>query len=112
MVSGETELHFYILSPFYLSIPAFIIYFLILLFLIFVLLRWRTWIFVKDKEKVERIVQERTEDILREKEKSEILIANMLPKGTADELKQTGKATSQKFSMVTVLFSDIQGLLR
>jgi class 3 adenylate cyclase len=83
-----------------------------LLFIIFILLRWRTWLFFKDKEKVERIVMERTEEILKEKEKSEILIANLLPKGTADELKSTGKATSQKFAMATVLFSDIQGFTK
>ena len=112
LVSDETVLHFYILSPFYLSIPAYIIYGLILLFLVFLFLRWQTWLFVKNKEKVDKIVQERTEDILREKEKSEVLIANMLPKGTADELKLTGKATSQKFAMVTVLFSDIQGFTK
>jgi hypothetical protein len=76
IVSGITMLRFTILSPFYLSIPAFIIYALVLLFLIFIFLRWRTWQFLKYKEKVDRIVQERTEDILREKEKSEVTKGN------------------------------------
>jgi len=111
-VSDITELKFNILHPFYLTLPAYFLYLFILLFLTFVLLRWRTWIFFKNKEILEKIVHERTEEILKEKEKSEILIANLLPKGTADELKSTGKATSQKFSMVTVLFSDIQGFTK
>ncbi|HEY9123005.1 MAG TPA: adenylate/guanylate cyclase domain-containing protein [Bacteroidales bacterium] len=111
-VSEITELHFTVLSPFYKTIPAYVVYVVLLMFLIFVALRYKTWRFIKYKEGIERIVQERTKDILKEKEKSEILIANLLPKGTADELKQTGKATSQKFNMVTVLFSDIQGFTK
>lgn len=112
IVSDVTELKFYVLHPFYLTYPAYAIYLLLLLFATFILLRWRTWRFFKYKEDLERIVQERTEEILKEKEKSELLIANMFPKGTADELKQTGKASSQKFSMATVLFSDIQGFTK
>jgi class 3 adenylate cyclase len=111
-VSEITELHFSVLSPFYKTIPAYVVYVVILLFLGFIALRYKTWRFIKYKEGIEKIVQERTEDILKEKEKSEILIANLLPKGTADELKQTGKATSQKFNMATVLFSDIQGFTK
>lgn len=111
-VSDITSLKFYILHPFYLTYPAYVLYFIILIFITFVLLRWRTWVFYKRKEKLEKIVYERTEEILKEKEKSEVLIANLLPKGTADELKSTGKATSQKFTMATVLFSDIQGFTK
>lgn len=111
-VSAITEFRFSILPPFYLTIPAFAVYLVIFLFVIFVALRYRTWRFLKYKEFMERVVNERTEEIMREKEKSEILIANLLPKNTADELKLTGKASSQKFSMVTVLFSDIEGFTR
>ena len=110
--SGITEFGFAILPPFYQTIPAYIVYLLLFLFIIFIVMRYRTWRFLQYKESMERIVMERTEEILKEKEKSEILIANLLPKGTADELKLTGKATSQKFSMVTVLFSDIEGFTK
>ncbi len=111
-VSDITSLKFYILHPFYSTFSAYVLYFFLFVFITFVILRWRTWLFFKSKEKLEKIISERTEEILKEKEKSEILIANLLPKGTADELKSTGKATSQKFSMVTVLFSDIQGFTK
>jgi len=111
-VSDITSLKFYILHPFYYSLPAFVLYFFIFVFLAFIILRWRTWLFFRSKERLEKIVYERTEEILKEKEKSEVLIANLLPKGTADELKSTGKATSQKFAMATVLFSDIQGFTK
>ncbi|MCX7985952.1 MAG: hypothetical protein N2662_03335 [Bacteroidales bacterium] len=111
-ISDITELSFYILPPFYRTLPAYILYFLFFLLAIFVLLKYRTWRFIKKKEELDELVQKRTAEILREKEKSEQLIANLLPKTTADELKQTGKASTQKFSMVTVLFSDIQGFTK
>jgi len=111
-LSESTELNFYVLPPFYRTLPAYILYVLIFLFAVFVFLRYRTWRFLKKKEELDELVQKRTAEILREKEKSEQLIANLLPKSTADELKQTGKASSQKFSMVTVLFSDIQGFTK
>jgi adenylate cyclase len=111
-VSDITSLKFNVLHPFYSTLPAYILYFFMTAFMAFIILRWRTWLFFKSKERLEKIVYERTEEILKEKEKSEQLIANLLPKGTADELKSTGKATSQKFAMATVLFSDIQGFTK
>ena len=68
--------------------------------------------FELEKAKLEQIIKERTAELMREKEKTDELLANLLPKDTADELKNTGKATSQKFNMVTVLFSDIQGFTK
>jgi class 3 adenylate cyclase len=111
-ISEITELNFSILHPFYSTMPAYILYLLIALFLIFVFFRYRTWRFLKKKQEIDEIVQKRTAEIIKEKEKSEQLIENILPKATAEEIKQTGKATSQKFSMVTVLFSDIQGFTK
>jgi class 3 adenylate cyclase len=58
---------------------------------------------------LEQIINKRTEDLIIEKEKSEALLANILPKNTADEILAKGKATKTKFNFVTVLFSDIQG---
>lgn len=68
--------------------------------------------FETEKAKLEQIIQERTAELMQEKEKTDELLANLLPKDTADELKNTGKATSHKFNMVTVLFSDIQGFTK
>ncbi len=94
--------------------------------------RWWTWIlysvimatfvilyfikrrndFKKEKSNLEHIIQERTAELMREKERADDLLANLLPKETVDELKKTGKATSQKYDLVTVLFSDIQGFTK
>jgi class 3 adenylate cyclase/HD superfamily phosphodiesterase len=111
-ISDVYAIHFKILPPFYLQWYAWIVY--VLLFIGFIVLLGlnRKRQFEKEKITLERIIQERTSELMREKEKTDELLANMLPKDTADELKNTGKATSHKFDMVTVLFSDIQGFTR
>jgi class 3 adenylate cyclase len=44
-----------------------------------------------------------------EKDKSEKLLLNILPKATADELKKYGKAKAQKYESVSVVFTDFKG---
>jgi len=47
--------------------------------------------------------------IEREKNRSDILLLNILPKETAQELKLNGKVTAKRFESVTVLFADFKG---
>jgi len=47
--------------------------------------------------------------IEEEKDRSENLLLNILPKETAQELKQSGKVKAQKFESITVLFTDFEG---
>lgn len=54
-------------------------------------------------------VKERTKELAEEKEKSEELLLNILPKQTADELKKAGKATTRNYPAASVLFSDFKG---
>jgi adenylate cyclase len=61
---------------------------------------------------LEQILNKRTEDLIIEKEKTEALLANVLPKNTASEIMEKGKATKIKYNFVTVLFSDIQGFTK
>jgi class 3 adenylate cyclase len=63
-------------------------------------------------QKIETLVNQRISYIISDKAKAEDLLAKLLPKEKVDELKNTGKASSQKFEMVTVLFSDIQGFTK
>ena len=64
----------------------------------------------KRKLKVlEDLLNKRNEDLKKVNEKTEALLANVLPKNTADEIMAKGKATKIKYNFVTVLFSDIQG---
>ncbi len=56
-----------------------------------------------------RFTQETNLIIEREQERSETLLLNILPKETAQELKQSGKVQAKKFESVTVLFADFKG---
>lgn len=47
--------------------------------------------------------------IALEKEKSDLLLRNILPKDTADELKAYGSATSKNYEKVSILFTDFKG---
>lgn len=50
--------------------------------------------------------------IEEEKNRSENLLLNILPRETAEELKQNGKVQAKKFDSVTVLFSDFKGFTK
>jgi len=76
------------------------------------IIRNRALRFARERHRLEQIINTRTEELLKQKEKSENLLANLLPKDTVDEIKTTGKASSQKYNLVTVLFSDIEGFTR
>ena len=104
--------HFRIRPPWYVSPMVLIIYGLFLFFALFIIIRIWSYRFAREKFKLEKIINERTEEMIREKDKTEDLLANVLPKDTADELKKDGKAAKKKFKMVTVLFSDIQGFTK
>lgn len=58
-----------------------------------------------------QVVQQK-EEISREKEKSDKLLRNILPKETAEELKETGLSVPRHYDQVTILFSDFKGFTR
>jgi histidine kinase len=60
-------------------------------------------------ESLEQKVQERTEELQAEKQKSDKLLYNILPYETAQEIKQFGFSRSRFYESVTVLFTDFQG---
>ena len=62
----------------------------------------------KHNEELEAIVTERTLLLESEKEKSDSLLYNMLPKEIADEIKEKGAVTPKRYEEVTVLFSDFE----
>lgn len=111
-IKGEGSYSFRVRAPWYLSPLAWIIYPLLLV-LGGVLLRMRTHrLYMNRQKRLEQLIAERTEELQHEKEKSDSLLANMLPKGTAEEIMSKGKADKRKYNFVTVLFSDIQGFTR
>lgn len=56
-----------------------------------------------------RRIEQQKETIIKERDKSEKLLLNILPFKVAQELKETGKAKPRRFENVTILFSDFQG---
>jgi adenylate cyclase len=111
-VSGEGSYNFRVRAPWFFSPIAWVAYPLFLLFAV-MLVRLRTHRRFMDRQKrLEELIAERTEELQCEKEKSDNLLANMLPKGTAEEIMAKGKAAKTKYNFVTVLFSDIQGFTK
>lgn len=57
---------------------------------------------------LEKIVGERTTDLLKEKEKTESLLRNIIPADLVIELKENGFVKPTKYESVSILFSDFQ----
>ena len=112
---GEREiipLTFRVRQVWFLTLPAkliYLIFFILLILAIYASLRLR---FARKLAILEKIINKKNEDLMAEKEKTEKLLANLLPKNAADEIMAKGKATKVKYNFVTVLFSDIQGFTR
>ncbi len=111
-ISESDSFSFRIKPPFYISWYAIMFYLLLFILFFIAYQKWRSIQHGKEHFRLEEIIQERTEALIKEKEKTDNLLANILPKKTADELKSTGKVTSSKFKMVTVLFADIEGFTK
>ncbi len=54
-------------------------------------------------------IEKQSKKLVGEQEKSEKLLLNILPKATADELKENGFASPKSYDMVTVMFTDFKG---
>ncbi|MEZ4756094.1 MAG: adenylate/guanylate cyclase domain-containing protein [Flavobacteriales bacterium] len=63
----------------------------------------------RDRERLERTVAQRTNELATEKDRSDQLLLNILPASTAEELKQKGSAQARRYEHCTVLFSDFKG---
>ncbi len=110
---GETPLiSLKILPLWYFSRLAIFLYIIAILLIIWALYDFLNLRFARKLYALEQIINKRTEDLIIEKEKTEALLANVLPKNTASEIMEKGKATKIKYNFVTVLFSDIQGFTK
>ena len=105
-------LSFRVIPLWYFSPVAIILYICLAILIFWFLYAAQTLRFSRTQHMLEQIINKRTEDLIIEKEKSETLLANVLPKNTASEIMEKGKATKIKYNFVTVLFSDIQGFTK
>ncbi|MGB5430404.1 adenylate/guanylate cyclase domain-containing protein, partial [Eudoraea sp.] len=80
----------------YATVLALVLIFVLLFFL------YRRYSFVKETNTI----------IEGEKNRSDALLLNILPKETAQELKETGQVEAKKFESVTVLFTDFKDFTR
>jgi len=58
---------------------------------------------------LEGTIKERTDELAEEKEKTEGLLANILPQYVVEELKEKGTSTPKVFDEVAVMFTDFVG---
>jgi len=61
---------------------------------------------------LEKKVEERTDELKIEKEKSDQLLLNILPESVANELKDKGNAVPRFFENISVMFIDIAGFTK
>ncbi len=92
-----------------LTVIFYVISFLLIIWVLYALLNLH---FTRKQYPLEQIINKRMEDLIIEKEKTEALLENVLPKYIAEEIMAKGKATRIKYDFVTVLFSDIQGFTK
>ncbi|MEX2370701.1 MAG: adenylate/guanylate cyclase domain-containing protein [Bacteroidales bacterium] len=112
IISDPVRFEFTVTPPIYRQWYAFLIYTLTILTSLFLLYKWRLLNLKHVEFRLEERINERMRSVLSEKEKSDKLVADLFPKGTAEEIMSVGRAKSKKFEMATVLFSDIQGFTK
>lgn len=107
--SKTTLFTFTVFPPWYRTTMAYIVYALIFGLIILFVVRWRTAQLMRDKEKLEQTVSDRTADLVEEKRKSDDLLLNILPEEIAEELKAKGHAEAKGYDIVSVIFTDFVG---
>ena len=73
---------------------------IVLLTALMLFMKWRATAKFNEELKL------KNEEIAREKEESERLLLNILPRDVAEELKERGKVSTQYFDQVSVMFAD------
>ena len=97
--TGEISFTFRVSPPFYRTIWAYLVYLLILLGIIYLIVRWRLNALMKEKEKLEQLVRERTAEIQQQKE--EIL-------AQAENLKIINEELKQKNEEIKVVLEQLE----
>lgn len=106
--SKEASIAFYVKPPIYRTVYAYILYIILFASSIYLALKYNGLRHVRERYKLEKIVETRTNELAQQKERVESLIKKLLPQNAMDEIQETGNAKSEKYDMVTVLFADIQ----
>lgn len=97
---------FRIEPPFWATWWFYTLVILALAFAIWQIFRWRNRALIEKQKLLEHMVKERTKQLAEEKEKTEELLLNILPKAVAQELKELGQSSVRKHSDSAVMFTD------
>ncbi len=107
-IAEELALPLFIKEAFYKSTWFQLGLALFIVLLVYLIMEYRLMQAYKKELELERLVDERTTELEAEKQKSESLLLNILPRQTAEELKATGMARARLHENVTVLFADFK----
>jgi adenylate cyclase len=110
--SEATRYSFIIAPPFYAKWYAYIFYVILFLAGLFLLQKWRMQSYHRAESRISERMERKIASLAEEKEKSERLLADILPEETANQIRNQGKAKWDKYERATVLFSDIQGFTK
>jgi len=109
------KLKIIVLPPWWKTWWAYLVYFLMTILTVVSITRYRTRQLVVREKELERIVADRTLEVVfqkdvieKEKQKSDDLLLNILPAEIMEELKATGKTQARNYDLVTVLFADFK----
>ncbi len=97
--TDEITFSFRVLPPFYRTWWAYVFYLLVLLGIVYLIVRWRLNALLKEKEKLEQMVRERTAEIQQQKE--EIL-------AQAENLKIINEELKQKNEEIKVVLDQLE----
>ncbi len=70
-IGKEAKYHFKILAPWYNTVVAYVFYLLLAIGIIYLFVKWRSQKLIKEKKQLEEIINERTEEIVNQKEEIE-----------------------------------------
>jgi class 3 adenylate cyclase len=111
-ISEIASFEFIVKPPIYFTWWAFFIYVFLLAAIIWLVYKLNEIRHASEKMKLEMLVAERTNELVRQKEQTEKLVQKLLPRKTVQEIKETGTAQSRSYKLVTVLFADIEGFTK
>lgn len=100
---------FTVLPPYWMRWWFILLCCIAIVFIVWTIVKLNNQRLVRDKERLQQKVDERTAELRVAKERSDELLLNILPIETAEELKEKGYASVQEYDRVSVLFTDFVG---
>jgi len=110
--SLPSSISFSITTPLFARWYSLLVYTLLLLVALFLFRKWRLLGYRRAESRISARMENKIQSLAAEKEESDKLVAEILPKETAAQIKNKGKAKWDKYERATVLFSDIQGFTK